>query len=248
LPTPDAMGQRRAPSNSYMRLPLLVSLAHAGLDVPEEVRDNCLLSLKDIVRDGDEGAREIYGRLENICVSFHSTRIARAFVDMNRAEDDIRLDGVVKTHTIWNQPIYRNELSAETIQTLIRKYWRPYHEDLSRLSGQGAILGLDCHTMAATGPPLGHDAGIPRPAVCLSNADGTCPNQWIRSMAECFRKAFHDEVRINDPFSGGYIIRSHSGELPWVQIEISRGDFMSNEQKGACVLSALTEWAASLKP
>lgn len=225
-----------------MKLPLLISLPHAGTQVPEELRGYSLLTMDEIIRDGDEEALEIYGWLGESAVAYHTTEIARAFVDMNRAKDDIRLDGVVKTHTIWNQQIYSSPLPEIVIRTLIDRYWRPYHEGLSALANGDAVLGLDCHTMAAVAPPIGPDPGRKRPLVCLGNADGTCPESWIRTLAECFEGSFGMEVRINDPFSGGYIIRAHSGELPWVQLEISRGGSLSSEDKRERVSAALARW------
>jgi len=226
-----------------MKLPVLVSLPHAGLDVPEELRAYCILSHEEIVRDGDEEAWEIYHELEGMAEAFHTTGIARAFVDMNRAADDIRLDGVVKTHTTWNEPVYDRELPADLIKTLIEKYWKPYHESLSKLSQKRVKLGLDCHTMASIGPPVGPDTGEKRPAVCLSNAEGTCPEEWIRGMAEKLEEAFKHEVRINHPFKGGYIIRSHAPELPWMQVELSRGGEMTPSDKRRCFYSALNGFA-----
>jgi formiminoglutamase len=196
-----------------MKLPYLVSLPHAGLEVPEELKEYCILNHDDIVKDGDEEAYEIYSELEKIVEAFQTTTIARAFVDMNRPKDDIRLDGVVKTHTIWDQPIYNQEIPIPLINKLIDKYWKPYHENLSRLSRSHIKLGIDCHTMAATGPPIGPDTGKKRPLVCLSNANKTCPDDWIKRMAECFENMLNYEVKINDPFTGGYIIREHSTEI-----------------------------------
>ena len=229
-----------------MKLPLIVSLPHAGLEIPDELKDYCILSDEEIVKDGDEGAWEIYQELEATVEAFQTTDIARAFVDINRAADDIRLDGVVKTHTTWNQPVCNRELPAELVETLIEKYWKPYHENLSKLSRKGVKLGIDCHTMAAVGPPVGPDTGKKRPAICLSNAEGTCPEDLIMRMADCFEDAFREKVRINDPFTGGYIIRTHASELPWVQIEISRGDFMSVAEKKARTLSAINTLGAQL--
>ena len=71
-----------------MTLPLLLSVPHAGLAVPPEAEPYCVLSEREIVEDGDEGAAEIYD-LESAVVAFHTTDIARAIVDMNRPEDDI---------------------------------------------------------------------------------------------------------------------------------------------------------------
>lgn len=225
-----------------MKLPFLVSLPHAGLDTPDELKEYCVLSHEGIVKDGDEQAWDIYSGLESIVEGFQTTSIARAFVDLNRASDDIRLDGVVKTHTTWNQPIYNRKLENDIIELLIAKYWKPYHEALSRLGRKEIKLGIDCHTMAAIGPPVGPDTGKVRPAVCLSNSHSTCPDEWIQLMKKCFEDAFNEKVRINDPFTGGYITKYHSTEMPWIQIEISRGDFMSVSRKEELVLEALTSW------
>ena len=89
-----------------MKLPLLVSVPHAGIRVPEEAEPYCILTSEQIVEDGDVGAAEIY-TLEPEVEAYVTTQIARAIVDLNRAEDDRRADGVVKTHTCWNIQFYR---------------------------------------------------------------------------------------------------------------------------------------------
>ncbi|MGB7061327.1 MAG: N-formylglutamate amidohydrolase [Candidatus Zixiibacteriota bacterium] len=223
-----------------MTLPLLISVPHAGLKVPPEVKELCALTEEQIVEDGDEGAAEIYSLQEEVA-SFVTTHIARAIVDLNRAEDDRRADGVVKTHTIWEVPVYREPLSDESVETLLARYHRPYHQQLSTLAKK-AKLGVDCHTMAAVGPPVASDAGKQRPLLCLSNGDGTCPDTWLKQLAECFERAFQVEVSTNFPFKGGHVIRSHAHELAWVQVELSRAPFLSNDQKRSCILKALTGW------
>lgn len=225
-----------------MTLPLLISVPHTGLRVPPEVKGLCTLTERQIIEDGDEGAAEIYSIQEEV-VSFVTTDIARAIVDLNRAEDDRQADGVVKTHTIWEVPVYCEPLSDELVETLLAKYHRPYHRELSRLA-KNARLGVDCHTMAAVGPPVASDAGKQRPLICLSNGDGTCPDTWLKQLAECFERAFQVEVSTNFPFKGGHIIRSHAHELPWVQVELSRAPFLSIDQKRSCVIKALSDWCA----
>jgi N-formylglutamate amidohydrolase len=225
-----------------MKLPLLASVPHAGLRVPEEAAPYCILTPEQIAEDGDVGAAEIYA-LEPELEAYVSTGIARAIVDLNRAEDDRRPDGVVKTHTCWNVPVYRELPPEQLVQRLLDRYYRPYHARLSELAGTGVRLGVDLHTMAATGPPVGPDPGRERPWVCLSNADGTtCAPDWLEALKECFEVGFGKNVRLNDPFKGGFITRSHAAELPWIQVELSRGPFMANTQKRRAVLEALTQW------
>ena len=224
-----------------MTLPLLLSVPHAGLTVPSQVENLCLLTKNEIIEDGDEGAAEIYLPLQDEVSALVTTVVARAIVDMNRAEDDRRKDGVVKTHTCWDVQIYREFPAEEIVTKLIDTFYRPYHTNLSQ-HARHLKCGIDCHTMAAQGPPVGPDKGKERPAICISNADCTCPNEWITSLAGCFERAFEKEVSINNPFKGGHIIRSHAKELPWIQLELSRAPFLSNEEKSFRVLEALRNW------
>jgi formiminoglutamase len=219
------------------RLPLLISVPHAGVEVPKEVRDICALTNEDIIADSDEGAQEIYD-LKDIVFSYVTTEVPRAIIDVNRSEDDRSEDGVVKTHTIWNVPVYKRPLEEKIIREMIQKYYRPYHERLTALSKNDVMFGIDCHTMAAEAPPIDPHPGTKRPDICLSNADGTCSRDILDLLKDCIEEAFGREISLNDPFTGGHIIRAHSDELPWVQFEITRRNFMMLQEKKECVLKA----------
>jgi N-formylglutamate deformylase len=222
-----------------MILPLLISVPHGGRRVPPEVEDLCILTPDQIAEDGDEGAAEIYAFADRVAAHV-AADVARAIVDPNRAPDDFSRDGVVKTHTCWEDPVYREALAPETRQALVERYWRPYHAELTRRAPADVILGVDCHTMAATAPPVGPDAGAERPAICLSDDGGsTCPPELFERVAGALEQAFGVPVSRNAPFRGGYIARAHARELPWVQLELSRAPFASLAEKRARVLAAL---------
>ena len=224
-----------------MKLPLAISVPHSGLRVPDEVADRCILSSDQIAKDGDVGAAEIYA-IADAVETFASADVARAIVDLNRAEDDRSRDGAIKTHTCWNEPVYREPLEEALAGELVRRYHRPYHERLTAFAQARVRLAVDCHTMAAHGPPVGPDPGRERPWVCLSHADGTCPDDWLERLAGCMERAFGRPPTINTPFRGGYIVRTHAAEMPWVQLELSRAPFMSDADKRQRVLQALTQW------
>jgi len=232
-----------------MKLPLLLSVPHAGLRIPPEVESWCILAHEDVVKDGDEGAAEIFA-LGKCVKAWITTDIARAIIDLNRAEDDRRQDGVVKTHTCWDVPVYEPFPPENVVQELLERYHRPYHRKLTRLARTGVRLGIDCHTMAGIAPPVAPDKGQRRPAVCLSNGDGiTCPDPWFRQLGECFRNVFADfPVWLNTPFKGGYLTRTHAREMPWVQLEISRAPFLSPGETRKRVLQALTDWCTWALP
>ena len=227
-----------------MNLPLLLSVPHAGLDIPPDVQKYCTLTPEHILQDSDEGAGDIY-ELRSEVDGFVTTPIARAIVDVNRAEDDRRPDGVVKTHTCWNIPVYRVPLPESIIQSLLSNYYLPYHRQLSQ-AARNVLFGIDCHTMAAVAPPISPDIGQKRPCICLSNADGTCSQLHLERLAGCLEEHFGFPPAINNPFRGGYNIRSHASELPWLQLEFSRAPFLTLHQKRSALLNALTNFCIYL--
>ena len=77
----------------------------------------------------------------------------------------------------------------------------------------------------------------------MSNADGTCPQEWIDTLRDGFQQQLEGPVKVNDPFRGGYISRSHSTEMPWFQNELSRAPYLPHDTKREVVLTALRHWA-----
>lgn len=230
------------------KLPIVISIPHAGIAIPPEVAGNCLLTGQQVIDDGDVGADAIYSPLAAHVSAWQKSEIARAVVDLNREQNDLRKDGVVKTHTCWEVPIYREPLTKAEIEALLTRYYHPYHESLRHnCSREGIKLGLDCHTMAVSGPPVGPDPGEVRPFICLGNANDTsAPRQWIESLAEILEREFNREVAINAPFSGGYISRHYSQYIPWIQLEMARTETPSDSAKRAALIRALTSWLATL--
>jgi formiminoglutamase len=150
---------------------------------------------------------------------------------------------VVKTHTCWDVPVYRESPPPHLIEGLLDRDYHPYHAQLyHEISGE-VRLCVDCHTMAATGPLIGPMAGEERPHGCLGDANGaTLPRGWMDRLAECFRTTFGDSVCVNSPFAGGYITRTHGRRRPWLQLELSRGEFLDHDGQRWRVLMALTEF------
>lgn len=225
-----------------MKLPLGLSVPHAGLRVPAALQPKYLLTPAETAADGDLGAAEIYA-LAGEVARFVRCDVARAVVDMNRAaDDDARPDGVFKQLSIWGQPIWREPLTAAERAELLRAYHEPYHRTLDGYVG-AVQLAVDCHTMSDVGPPIGPDAGQVRPIVCVGDAFGAaCPRSWAEAMVECLRRYFGDDVAWNEPFAGGYVTRSHGRRMPWLQLEISRTDAVSIADKRDGVRAALRDW------
>jgi formiminoglutamase len=234
--------------------PILISVPHGGWRVAGEIEDIWALSVKDAFHDGDPFTPQIYDFTDRASVQL-IMEYYRAVIDLNRAPDDIapeNPDGVIKSHTCYNVEVYRPGClpDAELKQTLLDKYYYPYHDALREAINRDDVrVGVDCHSMAAVSPPIEKDAGTARPLICLGNlgdAQGqptepfnrlTCPAEMILFVAEEFNRVFqHEDVELevpavataNIPFSGGYITRQMGdGTTPFFQIEMSRALYLS---------------------
>ena len=216
--------------------PVLLSIPHGGPCIPVELQGRVRLDQHGIHDDIDPFVREIYDLGERV-VEVFSTDIARTFVDLNRAPDDVppaNPDGVVKSLTCMGQPIYTpgQEIDAALTALLLDKYYTPYHQRIARaVHNPRLVLGIDCHSMLAVGPDIGPDTGHMRPMICVGNGRGrACPTDTAERFADCLRNAFaldHHEVTLNQPFAGGYITRTYGGNpIPWLQIELNRALYL----------------------
>jgi N-formylglutamate amidohydrolase len=64
----------------------------------------------------------------------------------------------------------------------------------------------------------------------------------MTTLVGCFERAFGEEIAVNEPFSGGHITRLHGQERPWLQVELSRAPFLSNDEKRMRVFDALSDF------
>lgn len=225
-------------------LPVLLSIPHGGEKIPSQLKGRLILSRKEIFEDIDAFTREIYDLGEKVAQVI-SSDIARTFVDLNRAPDDLppqNPDGVIKSHTCYGKIIYQKGLEPDNtlIQKLLKNYYYPYHQRIEKILSNKNLpmkLALDCHSMAAVAPPISPDIGKKRPLVCLGNVYGnSCSQKMINEMANCFRYAFSieaDKVSINKPFAGGYITRKYGKlPLPWIQVELNRSLYLQAPSSG----------------
>lgn len=226
-------------------LPLLISVPHAGLDLPPAIAPFCLLTPDQIREESDGGARTIYGFADQVR-GYLSTETARIIVDLNRSPRDRRPHGVIKQRTFHDAPVYRQTVPDRLVKQLLKDHYYPYHRRLrSMIASGGFLLGVDCHTMAGIGPALAPDPGQKRPWVCLSNGHGgTCPTAWFEGLARALESCFDGNVALNQPYAGGYITCHYGQFMPWVQIELSREPFMSDGEKREQVLAGLRLWLA----
>ena len=208
--------------------------------MPQELDGRLCITPRTLFDDSDPFSAEIYD-LGSMVRGVVKSDIARAFVDLNRSAHDRppqNPDGVVKSATCHLEPIYVAGMEPDCSLTdrLIDSYYTPYHDTIrDKIRDPGLRLCLDCHTMAPAAPRMSPDHdGKRRPAFCLSNHDGgSAPFETVRSLAGCMAESFgvdmHD-VLLNDPFHGGHITRTYGNDpVPWIQVEMNRDFYLSEE-------------------
>ena len=222
------------------KLPVLISIPHGGMLIPEELKNKIIIGKEEIFEDIDPYTQEIYNLKDKVITVF-KTDIARTFVDLSRAADDRppqNPDGVIKSHTCFGKKIFRENEQPDSllINQLLEKYYHPYHYHLRNYIEKNKYeiqLCLDCHTMAETGPAISPDTGARRPLICLGNRFGkTAPNELIEKLKRSFTKIFNldeKQVAINEPFAGGFITRNYGNNpLPWIQVEMNRSFYLAD--------------------
>jgi N-formylglutamate deformylase len=219
-------------SSEHKPRPLLVSIPHAGSEIPEEVASAVALSQHDLLGYTDLYTDQIFN-IDNVYLV--SNPISRVIVDVNRAPDDISreyeqaAEGVT-VHTTWDgRSVYAKEPPQEIVDVLITKYHDPYHEQIDKRMAEVQFL-IDGHSYLSVGPKLKRDSGEERPDINLGNMNfSTCTREHTVFFREFFEERGYS-VRVNFPYTGKYILGHHCHRrrippflVPGIQIEINQG-------------------------
>ncbi len=239
--------------------PLVLDSPHSGTEYPQDFNhqaDPALLRQAE-----DTHVHTLWqGALQSGAVLLHA-HFPRAYVDANRAQDDIdpqQLQGdypeplkpSVKSQLgiglCWTRvppdggPLYAQMLTAEQVLHRVNTYHRPYHQQLRRLLDHsharfGAVWHIDCHSMQNHASAMStQPKGTLRPDFVLGDRDGqTCEPGFTQAVAEFLRgKGFH--VTINDPYKGVELIRANGNPAQGrhsMQIEVNRRLYMDEKTR-----------------
>ncbi len=226
-------------------LPLLVTVPHAGIHVPQDIETTMLRSgekptslLRRLMAGSDPYTDRIYAWPE---IRYRMVaRVSRFVVDLNRAQEETDENGVIKTTDFNRQRFYPDgyALGAEEIQHRLERYWEPPYRAIenelwqARQMQRGYRLLVDGHSMSAKGPTLGPDDGHLRPAICLGVTvlDGRirrslCHGPAVEAAMEAAQRGIAEafpqwpqefRVRLDQPFDGGEVVRHFSRpDSPW---------------------------------
>ena len=226
-------------------LPLLISIPHAGTQVPEEIARRLTPQARDLP-DTDWYVDQLYEFANPLGASIVCAQYSRYVVDLNRSPDSAALYAASPTspvcplQTFSGQPIYEQgrEPTADEVAARIEHYWHPYHqciaEELWRIrSEHGFALLWDAHSIVSRVPGL-FDGELPE--FNFGTRDhASCPED----VASAVLRSLQDESRhtavLNGRFKGGYITLAYGrpADRVWaMQLELAQRTYMDEAPRG----------------
>lgn len=225
---------------------------HSGRDYSAGFLRQAVLDEHAVRSSEDAYVDQLYAGVPAQGASFLTAAAPRAFLDLNRAPEEMDAALVEGTRRIAHNPrvasglgiiprvvsngrqIYRGKMTMAEAHSRISQYWRPYHDMLQTLLDEsrrdfGEAILIDCHSMPHEALDNIGPQGAPKPEVVLGDRYGaSATNAVVEQVQAIFETAGFRVVR-NMPFAGAYIAQHYgrpSRQQHCVQVEIDRGLYM----------------------
>jgi len=225
------------------------SSPHSGAEYPERfLRESCLTPLQ-LRSSEDAYVDQFIGNTMGAPVI--KARFPRAYVDLNRAADELdpaiihkasgkppnpRIAaglGVIPRVVANGRAIRLGKMKLTEAEARLQACYFPYHTALRGLIDAqrqrfGACYLFDIHSMPRSALPGG--LLNRRAEIVLGDRYGTAADHWLTDMVAGFFAEAGFEVARNAPFAGGYITRHYGAPSKGVhvlQIEIDRSLYMN---------------------
>jgi len=226
---------------------------HSGRDYPTAFLSRTILNKHEVRSSEDAYVDELFRAAPDFGAPFLTAKAPRAFLDLNRAPEELdpalvegvrRIShnprvasglGVIPRVVSNGRAIYRGKLTLQEAHSRISNYWRPYHDVLQSLLDEshatfGEAILIDCHSMPHealenVGPP-----GAPRPDVVLGDRFGAAAAGSVMEQVESAFATAGLRVARNMPFAGAFITQQYgrpSRQQHAIQIEVDRALYMN---------------------
>lgn len=232
--------------DSEGRWPLLMTSPHSGREFPPGFLAASRLSLAQLRRAEDAFVDDLLDGVGDVPVM--RARFGRAFLDLNRAPDELDATmfsgplplatpagervaaglGVVPRIAGHGLDIYRRRLPVAEAEVRLAALHRPWHARIGALlvralARHGHAILIDCHSMPAPG-------GIMPPQIVLGDRFGSSASPALVTLIEQHFMRCGWRVARNKPYAGGHTTAFHGDigrGIHAVQIEIDRGLYMN---------------------
>ena len=227
------------------RWPLILASPHSGREYPPAFLAAARLSPLQLRRAEDPLVDELLEGVSGVPVL--RARFARAFLDLNRAADELdpamfegplplpaRMTdrvaaglGVLPRVAGQGLDIYRRRIAASEAEARLAGLHTPWHQRIAALierarARHGYAILIDCHSM-----PSPH--GMMAPQIILGDRHGSSAAPALVALVEAHFSAAGWRVGRNNPYAGGYTTAFHADPghgVHTLQIEIDRGLYL----------------------
>lgn len=225
---------------------------HSGRDYSRKFLNETVLDEKTIRSSEDAFVDQLFNAAPDFGAPLLAARVPRAYVDMNRAADELdpaviegatqrghnpRISsglGVIPRVVAGGRAIYRGKISRAEADTRLHAAWEPYHNTLRSLLAEseetfGEAILIDCHSMPTEAIGAITASKAPRPDVVLGDRFGAAASEEIVGQIEAAFEKAGLRVARNTPFAGAYVAQTYgrpSRQRHVVQIEIDRALYM----------------------
>jgi len=206
--------------------PLLISIPHAGTQVPAEIRAQ-LSEAALVLQDTDWHLDRLYDFAAELGATVLAARVSRYAIDVNRPPNDESLypgratTNLCPTETFHGESLYRPSCGVDAAERERRlgAYWRPYHAalgaELDRLrASHGQVLLWDAHSIASVIPRL-FEGRLPEFNFGTADARACAPS-LVGCVMEAAERYSFTQV-LNGRFKGGYITRHYGAPVHGIQ-------------------------------
>ncbi len=242
------------------KLPLLVSIPHAGTQLTPEV-DAGLSEAARGLPDTDWHIPLLYDFVRDLGASVLIGHYSRFVIDLNRPADNQPLYTTATTglypETLFDgTPTFAEGKtpSASARKGYLDNIWQPYHQqiqqELARLKAEhGYALLFDAHSIASVIPRL-FDGQLPDINIG-TNEGASCSTAVIEAIQNvCTAQSDYSWV-VNGRFKGGYITRAYGQPeqgVQAVQLELAQLNYMDETPPFAWQQARAAQLQKVLKP
>jgi formiminoglutamase len=198
--------------------PLIVSIPHAGIEIPSEIEAR-LVSRERARVDADWWVDRLYGFAEAMGATVVRTAVSRTVIDVNRDPSGTSLypgqatTGLCPETTFDGEPLYLEGQAPGEGEIAERRarWFDPYHlvltQELERLRNRcGAVVLYDAHSIRSTAPRL-FEGTLPNFNIGTNDGKSCAPGLAAAVERACEHPDFTRVV--NGRFKGGWITRHY---------------------------------------
>jgi N-formylglutamate deformylase len=231
---------------------VIVDSPHSGMEWPDDFRPAA--PPEAILTTWDAFVDDLWAGARGAGATMACARFPRAYIDVNRAADDIdpelvdgdwpgplhasdytrRGMGLIRRLALPGVPMYDRRLRPAEIQARLDGYYHPYRSALAgaierRRHAFGTVVHVNAHSMKSRGNEMNVDRGEMRPDIVVSDRHGTTADPALTAWTAAWFREHGFHALVNTPYQGGDLVASFGDPglgRHSIQVEINRALYM----------------------